>query len=88
MDHPKYQIRGNNTLVYKWLNFLGETENFLISSRILISTRAYFDGFQIVAVSFIAEFSFRFCIFVIDVKQLLKVKFVVCYAMKKKVSDE
>ena len=38
---------------------------------------AYFDGFQIVAVSFIAEFSFRFCCFVFDVKQLFKVRFVV-----------
>ena len=27
------------------------------------SCRAYFDGFQIVAMSFIAEFSFRFCRF-------------------------
>ena len=34
---------------------------------------AYFDGFQIVAVSLIAELSFRFCCFVFDVKQLLKV---------------
>ena len=45
--------------------------------------RAYFDGFQIVAASFIAEFSFRFCCFVFDVKQLLKVKFVVYYIMTK-----
>ena len=40
---------------------------------------AYFDGFQIIAVPFIAEFSLRFCCFVFGVKQLLKVKFVVYY---------
>ena len=38
------------------------------------SRSAYFGGFQIVAVSFIAEFSYRFCCFVFDVKQLLKFK--------------
>ena len=43
--------------------------------------RAYFDGFQIVAVSFIAEVKFRICCFVYVVKQLLKVKFVVYYVM-------
>ena len=44
---------------------------------------AYFDGFQIVAASFIAEFTFCFCCFVFDVKQSLKVKFVVYYVMTK-----
>ena len=43
----------------------------------------YFDGFQIVAVFFIAEFSFRFCCVVFDAKQLLKVKFAVYYVMTK-----
>ena len=44
--------------------------------------RAYFDGLQIVALSFIAEISFRFCCFVFDVN-LLKVKFANYYAIKK-----
>ena len=44
---------------------------------------AYFDGFQIVAVSFMVEFSFRFGCFVFDVKQLLKVKFVEYCVMTK-----
>ena len=35
------------------------------------------------AVSFIAEFSFRFCCFVIEVKQLLKVEFIVHHVMTK-----
>ena len=30
-------------------------------------SHAYFDGYQIVAVSFIAEFSFQFCCFVFDI---------------------
>ena len=42
------------------------------------SRRAYFGGFRIVAVSFIAEFSFRF-----EEKQLFKVEFIVYYAMTK-----
>ena len=41
------------------------------------------DGFQNVVVSLINEFSFRFGCFVFDVKQLLKVKFVVYHAMTK-----
>ena len=45
---------------------------------------AYFDGFQIAAVSLIAEFSFRFCCFVFDVKQLLKVIFFIFYYVMKK----
>ena len=44
---------------------------------------AYFDGFQIVAVPFIAEFSLRFCCFVFCVKHLLKVKYVVYHVMTK-----
>ena len=40
---------------------------FIISTAAVRS--AYFDGFQIVAVSFSAEFSFSFCCFVFDVKQ-------------------
>ena len=40
-----------------------------VNTYYIISTagshRAYFDGFQIVAVSYIAEFSFRFCCFVL-----------------------
>ena len=48
----------------------------------------YFDDFQIVAVSFIAEFSFWFCCFVFYVKQLLKVKFVVYYVMIKMCANE
>ena len=43
----------------------------------------FFDGFQIVPVTFIAEFSFRFCCFVFYVKQLLKGRFVVYYVMTK-----
>ena len=39
-----------------------------------VSSHAYFDGFQIVAVSFISEASFPFCCFVFDMNQL-KVKF-------------
>ena len=39
-----------------------------------VSRCAFFDGFQIVAVSFIAEFSFPFCCFVFDMNQF-KVKF-------------
>ena len=38
------------------------------------SRRAYFGGFRIVAVSFIAEFSFRFCCFAFEVKQLFAVE--------------
>ena len=45
-------------------------------------TRAYLDGFQIVAVSFIGEFSLRFCCFVFDLNQL-KVKFAFHYAITK-----
>ena len=48
------------------------------------SHRAYFGGFQIAAVPFIAESSYRFCCFVFDVKQLLKVKFVVYYVVTKR----
>ena len=44
------------------------------------SHSAYFDGFQIVTVSFI-KFSFPFRCFVFDIKQLLKVKFVVGFVM-------
>ena len=42
--------------------------------------RAYFDGFQSVAVSFIAEFSFPLCCFVFDINRL-KVKFAHHYAI-------
>ena len=53
---------------------------------LLISTagsrrHAYFDGFQIIAVSTIAKFSIRFCCFVFNVKQLLKVNSVVYCVM-------
>ena len=50
----------------------------------MISTayHAYFDGFQIVAVSFITEFSFRFSCFILTSKSL-KVQFVVYYVMTK-----
>ena len=43
---------------------------------------AYYDGLQIVAVSFVASFSFRFRCFVFDVNQL-KVKFAYHYAITK-----
>ena len=44
---------------------------------------SYFGGFQIVAVSFIPEFSFQFCCIVFDVKQLWKNKLVLYYVMTK-----
>ena len=50
-------------------------ENALNSITGWGSHSAFFGGFQIVSVSFI-KFSFRFCCFVFDLKQLLKVKFV------------
>ena len=43
-------------------------DKYLIISSAAVR-RAYFDGFQIVAVSFSAEFSFSFCCFVFDVEQ-------------------
>ena len=42
----------------------------------------------LMAVSFIAELSFRFCCFVFDVKQVLKVKFDVYYVMTKMGANE
>ena len=59
-----------------------------LAESVLIVARAYFDGFQIVVVSFIAEFFFRLCYFVFDVKQLLKVKFVVYYVLTKMGDNE
>ena len=47
-----------------------------------LARRAYFDGFEIVPVSFITEFSFPFCCFVFDINQL-NVKFVDHYAITK-----
>ena len=44
-------------------------------------TSAYFDSFQIVAVSFIAEFSYPFCCFVFDINQF---KFEGHYAKERK----
>ena len=44
--------------------------------------------FSSVAVSFIADFSYRFCCFVFDVKQIFKVKFVVYYVMTKMDANE
>ena len=49
--------------------------------RLFYLLRGTFDVFQIVAISFIFEFSIDFCCFVFDVKELLKVKFVVYYVM-------
>ena len=40
-----------------------------ISMACGVSRRAYFDGFQIVALSFIAEFSFPLCCFVFDINK-------------------
>ena len=51
--------------------------------NMFVELGVYFDDFQIVAVSFIAEFSFWFCCFVFYVKQSLKIKFVVYYVMTK-----
>ena len=56
--------------------------------ELLISRRAYFDGFQILAVSTIATFSVRFCCFVFDVKQLLKINSVVYCVMTKMGTNE
>ena len=49
----------------------GETSLVSIDwSSVLLASRVYCDGFQIVAVSFIAEFSYQFCCFVFDINQL------------------
>ena len=47
---------------------------------------AYFDGFKIIAVSFITKFSFLFCCLVFDINQL-KVKFADHYAITKTDSE-